>query len=1117
MSRTKTPNISVFYGDQPAYAHERRAISMLREQLARRNIPARLLVNFTVSNGTRQIDVVIATGQRCINVELKALDQALPLIGPANGIWRQQLPDGTERLLDRNYNNQALQQTYGLADAMSILAKRGLAPGPQDGRFAKNIDTVICLAPEIPPGSRFEKSRYVSVVGLDTLVDRLMQPGPGLPHWTTAHWDELTRYLGLYAEGDDAPEALRRRAGAAAVDDYRRHFRELTSAALPQLIPATGHLDGQPCIADAPMLAARLAAPLQRMLLIGGSGNGKTHTARHTALQLTDDGQLVVWIPADDYERGRFGRSLARAIGPFSTEEAEALLAKAAETGAGITVIVDGFEKCQHTEELLQQIHAVQLRYPASVMVIAPHDEGTAQLLTTTRLELADPAGEERTRLAQLYGTADRVSDGEYRTRHDITLAAQVVNELPPGASTTDVFDAYVRRRTQGEPVRTGLRYLADAMDSGVRTALPVSEALVTLHRSPLGSTPSAIDDTLASQLVSTHQGMLRFNHERLARFLAAQHLVLSSIDGKDLGRRLAQPSRHDLRTDAVMLEHDTVRRYDAIRQVGEEQLFADAVTGKFGPRTAKDAIADITELLIAAAAAAPEAQFDPVTATWMGGRWHGQRRWTPTERAMLRAAGACAHDGRFLHEIGALLDATDETAAAAMADLRSADHTNPISEVIAATYSVQNPTTDTALAASYVTGAADLARFRSRPPATAPIATPMWRTEKPRWGRLYMAALLSQPIRHPDDAAHMPDLFRTGWDAGGYHLRLDLLYAAQTACRALAPDDRQRMIDLLTDLEPKHIFLSSTLIEVLASYGQIEPMRTLEDIKSEIADVLADDEDPANWEAAQAIIGRQFDDERILGPYSEAIDTLHDTQRLKLCAMAVCGPQPNIGYDWAMKRLAEGIEHADDFARQVIADAVRTVREDNMIWHEVVAGHLHALRGWARICETLPEAATAPEDPREALLMVAWRCIDELLLNLFRGTDTDRSDAVWTQLRSDALAVPATVAFADVARARMMDHGADGIIAAHDQLISAYRDELRQLLEWALAHRNRFDPKVWNWRVHDAEDYIVHTLGLVGVASTAELLRHYIHDPDLGVAAVDAIRQIEARGTGAQ
>jgi hypothetical protein len=112
---------------------------------------------------------------------------------------------------------------------------------------------------------------------------------------------------------------------------------------------------------------------------------------------------------------------------------------------------------------------------------------------------------------------------------------------------------------------------------------------------------------------------------------------------------------------------------------------------------------------------------------------------------------------------------------------------------------------------------------------------------------------------------------------------------------------------------------------------------------------------------------------------------------------------------------------------------------------------------------------------------------------------------------------VSAIAALAEVARARMMDHGANGIISAHDQLISAYPDELRQLLEWALAKRHRFDPKVWNWRVHDAGDYIMYALGLVGVASTAELLRHYIHDPELGVAAVEATRQIEARATGVQ
>ncbi|MGB6514758.1 MAG: hypothetical protein WBF57_17615 [Mycobacterium sp.] len=114
--------------------------------------------------------------------------------------------------------------------------------------------------------------------------------------------------------------------------------------------------------------------------------------------------------------------------------------------------------------------------------------------------------------------------------------------------------------------------------------------------------------------------------------------------------------------------------------------------------------------------------------------------------------------------------------------------------------------------------------------------------------------------------------------------------------------------------------------------------------------------------------------------------------------------------------------------------------------------------------------------------------------------------------MQSDTLAVPATAVLADVARARMMDHGADGIVAVHDQLITSYPCQVRQLLEWALVHRDQFDPKVWNWRVHNVHDYIVRALGLVGIASTAEVLRHYIHDPELGVAAVQAVRQIDAR-----
>jgi hypothetical protein len=156
--------VTVFYGERPVHVHERRAINTARRELARRNISAALLVNFTVvANGGRQIDLVIITDQRCLIVELKCLDSTLPLIATPHGPWRQELPDGGVRDLDRNFYDQAIQQTYGLSDTLAELAAKGLVPGPQRNRFYRHIDTVVCVNPCIPTGSTTPDHRNVSV------------------------------------------------------------------------------------------------------------------------------------------------------------------------------------------------------------------------------------------------------------------------------------------------------------------------------------------------------------------------------------------------------------------------------------------------------------------------------------------------------------------------------------------------------------------------------------------------------------------------------------------------------------------------------------------------------------------------------------------------------------------------------------------------------------------------------------------------------------------------------------------------------------------------------------------------------------------------------------------
>ena len=72
-------------------------------------------------------------------------------------------------------------------------------------------------------------------------------------------------------------------------------------------------------------------------------------------------------------------------------------------------------------------------------------------------------------------------------------------------------------------------------MHSGVRTALPIAGTILTLSRC----------EALAAtqQLVRIHQGRLRFDHERLARFLTAEHLVLSATHGIALAQLPNQPA----------------------------------------------------------------------------------------------------------------------------------------------------------------------------------------------------------------------------------------------------------------------------------------------------------------------------------------------------------------------------------------------------------------------------------------------------------------------------------------------------------------------------------------------------------------------------------------------
>jgi len=86
--------------------------------------------------------------------------------------------------------------------------------------------------------------------------------------------------------------------------------------------------------------------------------------------------------------------------------------------------------------------------------------------------------------------------------------------------------------------------------------------------------------------------------------------------------------------------------------------------------------------------------------------------------------------------------------------------------------------------------------------------------------------------------------------------------------------------------------------------------------------------------------------------------------------------------------------------------------------------------------------------------------------------------------------------------------YNSDTEFAPHDLLLAAYPEQIRILMQWALTHRDELK----EWPDPHIERYVVNTLGRVGIAATAEMLRHYVDHPDLGQPAIAAIKAIENR-----
>ncbi len=1119
--------IKLFVGDPVTDPTEQRLIKRLRLDLERHGARGVLYANFFPrAKQPRQIDLLIRIENHTAHVEIKGYRADYPIRGRQNGPWIQIRPDGEERELGTNCGMQARNGTFAISDAMRSLARDKRVNSPDDA-FFRHIDTIVGMWETVPEGSDIELPPHVHVMEYDELLTRLLAPGPVVP-WSNEDWDVFARFNSLYQPNDVSESEQFRSGSLAMIDDYRLYARQNLSDRLGPFVELGAEDSGGGGYLTA-YDVGRLVAVGGSVAIVGPSGCGKSYLAKHLAVSHCDAGRLVVWTEASDYKKGEFQNWLARSMGPFSAERWRSLIGAAEEAGAAITVVVDGLNECPDAEraELLLRLRAFVLQHPAGVLVTSTEEEELMGTLGAKVVRPCEPDEEARNAILDSRGARNpgRISS-QFRTPHDLAIAAECENELHENASVAELHDAFIRWHVPTETLRSGLRVLACRLHAKLRTSMSQLEAATTLASEGLMSDAQLVDDVLGSSLLKIDRHRVRFRHDLLAQHLAAEDLVRSSDSGRSLAARLSAPANRPLAKPAMGIAGDSDRIWEALCDLCDPALFSSAIAGEMGTETrlkALDGIRDVLQAGIAATAAA-NITFEGIhTGTLEGvengmGRWVTNRRWTELERVLLDAAGIAIFRGLFVDDVCELLDRTDRLCSSRARSLKADGIVNPVSAVVAATYGLNYQNDDRSLAATLVARA-----FRNATMMAGPYSGRNSDGLASRfaegagdgsWGRYFFAVVSINPTDSADRGL-FAWLLRRAWDASGYHLRLEALSKAQDLAAFCSADDphHAEVIEVLESLKPSNLFLQSSLVEALARFGEIKNLTTPEELQDEILAVITNSDNAESCRDAGRIVSFQFEEPDIVGPYYEAVQGLVPQQKTQLFAMAVAGTDPAISVHlaWTLDQLATlvptGDAEIDDAAKEVFAEFFDAKK--GVMPQDVSGACLAAIRGWAKL-----ESALPPEPRDLSTAQRNWRLVASLLFRNERGDAKVDTETTWSALLAEPSQTAATLAQIKHADIRSMwDEEAQDFIQRRylERLAEDYPERMRHLFERALKSQVE-DPFRPEKQANDAANLAIRTLGIIGDEATAALLRVYILDPETGHAAVEAIRQINDR-----
>ena len=1115
-------SVEVFWGDEPEHQSEREFLAQLRANFEDRQLDALILANFHI--GGLQFDfLIVQPGDRLCHVELKHYPQ--PLVGGENGPWKARQADGSlQDLQGTNPYTQAARQRFALSDEFQSFAEETAGvPRAPSKHFYHWFDSVVCIFPALAEGSTVPSNFKVRTLGYKDMLDLVTNSTSRFP-WNRECWLKFVKYLGLTSANPTPKAAITSSEAQAVIKSYRQAFADFYSRDLHELVPTPIFSD------DLEISTPDLPPLLQRAIsvqLIGKSGSGKSHLAKHTALS-----ELSAWVPifvrAGMYE-GRLSSLLNRSVAPLTVLTGQHVFAAATAVRSPILLVLDGFNECPAAlqDQLVSDLAALFLRQQFILLLTSQTPVPLPPPMATKAISMGALDESHRQAVLASYQAPQITGISEpFQTAYELSLAAECVAELKAPVTRAQLFDAYVRRSLDGlsspAATRAALRQVALAMDEQLTAALPVDEVWRSAERA-LAKQPAshtAVDDLFRCKLVRTQQGSFAFSHELIGRFLVGEGLLLDAGTTHELVRQLERPRHADLPELVFPLETRSETLHSVLAGLASTELFLKGLDGELGALAGK-----VVSREAHAALAAAVTLMDEITLTIKDPESLSPAKLdrdglSHAECAVLAAAAKLLPEGRFLDEALEIFDATDR-ALHRTSDAYGQDTGKSLSpSVLAATIIGLHNDPRRRLPATTLIAGCQGARndygFRPRTfkPIDAETLTPLIESVDPQsYSRLYFLCLLLETAEHVTVAHLVPTMLRKCWASRAYHLRIQGLRTTQFFCRDATGSVRDEIFALLESFDVRNnIMLSSMLLEVLSSYGLIEPPGSTEGVLNEIHTLLEATPSEEVYRFAYGIYSNQFEDV-VAEPYYEAISALSDDERIRFLTLAAQGAtETSFFTDTILHQL---LQARDPRTLPALTHWTRYPDSQSFFPQESTACYSLAIQGWASL-QASPPPQPEPTTDDEA----AWLCYGQLIFWLRRpGLDHDQITElcapVWDQLLGplSLAAVDPLYQFthawslASPEKSKEKEDDSD----SHGLILRTFPGEVRRLLEHLLGQSDKLTSLYNHVDSSALAQYILDILGYVGNEATIGLLSNYVDDARLGSGALRSIKNLRA------